>query len=90
MPLSLRLDADTERLLNRLARRTGRTKSDVIRDAVRAWAREESAPRSGPTVYDAIAHLIGCVDSCGLNLSTSTGRRFRALLAERVAGRRSR
>jgi hypothetical protein len=90
MPLSLRLDADTERLVKRLARTRGQTKSGVLREALRALAREESAPRSGPTVYDAIAHHIGCIDSGGLNLSRRTGQRFAALLAERTRGRRPR
>ena len=90
MPLSLRLDAETERLVNRLARRRGQTKSAVLREALRALAREESAPRSGPTLYDAIADYIGCFDSGGLNLSERTGARFAALLAERARGRRSR
>jgi hypothetical protein len=90
MPMSLRLDADTERLVRRLARSRGQTKSEVLREAVRALTREQSAPRSGPTLHDAIAHHIGCFDSGGMNLSARTGRRFTALLAERTRGRRSR
>ena len=90
MPLSLRLDADTERLVNRLARRRGQSKSEVLREALRALAREQRASRSGPTLYDAIAHHIGCFDSGGMNLSDKTGRRFTALLAERARGRRAR
>ncbi len=79
MALSLRLDPETERLVNRLARTRGQTKSDVLREALRALAREQAAPRSGPTVYDAIAQHIGCF-----------GRRFAVLLAERKRERRSR
>jgi len=90
MTVSLRLDLETERLVNRLARARRQTKSDVIREALRALAREESTRRSGPTVYDAIAHHIGCFDSGGLNLSSRTGQRFAALLAERTRGRRPR
>ncbi len=90
MTVSLRLDLETERLVNRLARARRQTKSDVIREALRALAREESTPRSGPTVYDALAHHIGCFDSGGLNLSSRTGQRFAALLAERTRGRRPR
>jgi hypothetical protein len=90
MPLSLRLDADTERLVSRLARTRRQTKSEVVREALRVFAREQSAPRSGPTVYDTIANHVGCFDSGGLNLSRKTGRRFAALLAARARGRRSR
>src|SRR5207247_634758 len=90
MALTLRLDPDTERLVNRLPRPRGQTKSAALREALRALAREQAAARSGPTVYDAIAHHIGCFDSGGLNLSAKTGRRFAVLLAERKRERRSR
>ncbi len=90
MPLSLRLDADTERLVNRLASSRGQSKSEVLREALRALAREQRASRSRPTLYDAIAHHIGCFDSGGMNLSVQTGRRFAALLVERGRVRRSR
>jgi len=90
MPMSLRLDAETERLVNRLARTRRQTKSEVLREAVRALAKEQQTSRSGPTLHDAIAHHIGCFDSGGMNLSAKTGRRFAALLAERARGRRPR
>ena len=35
--LGLRLDGDTEAKLTRLARREGRTKSDIVRDALRSY-----------------------------------------------------
>jgi len=90
MPLSLRLDADTERLVNRLARSRGQSKSEVLREALRALAREQRTSRLGPTLHDAIAHHIGCFDSGGMNLSVKTGRRFAELLDERRRGRRAR
>jgi len=90
MPLSFRLDAETERLVRRLARTRKQTKSHVLREALRAFAREQTAPRSGPTLYDAIADHVGCFDSGGLNLSARTGERFVALLMERRRGRDSR
>jgi Arc/MetJ-type ribon-helix-helix transcriptional regulator len=56
MPTSVRLDAETEALLRRLARERGSSKSDVIRDALHALA--TGAPEAaGP--YGAIADLIG-------------------------------
>jgi hypothetical protein len=90
MPLSLRLDADSERLVNQLARRRGQTKSEVLRAAIRALAREERTSDSRRTLHDAIAQHIGCFDSGGMNLSVKTGRRFAALLDERRRGRRTR
>lgn len=86
--MSLRLDDDTERLVARLARRRRQTKSEVLREAIRALAREHQSAPSGPTLYDAIAHHIGCFDSGGMNLSTRTGRRFTALVRERARARR--
>ena len=38
--LGLRLDGDTEAKLARLARREGRTKSDLVRDALKAYLRQ--------------------------------------------------
>ena len=90
MPLSLRLDADTEQLVNRLARSRRQTKSAVVREALRAFSKAESAPPSGATFYDTIAHHVGCFDSGGMNLSEKTGRRLTQLLIERKRVRRSR
>lgn len=38
--LGIRLDAETEAGLARIARRTGRTKSDIARDAIRSYLAE--------------------------------------------------
>jgi hypothetical protein len=90
MPLSLRLDADTEQLVNRLARSRRQTKSAVVREALRAFSKAEFAPPLGATFYDTIAHHVGCFDSGGMNLSEKTGRRLTQLLIERKRVRRSR
>jgi hypothetical protein len=42
MPTSVRLDPKTERVVRSLARRTGRTKSQVIRDAIHRLAASEA------------------------------------------------
>ncbi len=39
------------------------------------------------TSYQAMKHLIGCVDSQGQQLSKQTGKRFTALLVARRRGR---
>jgi predicted transcriptional regulator len=47
--VTIRLDADLERELDRLSRRLGRSRSDVVRDALRrqiALARFEEARRA--------------------------------------------
>ena len=82
-PLSVRLDRKTEGLLDRLARKKGRRKSDVVRDALLALAGKEGLSSEPTRPYDALAHLIGSVRVGRPNLSEQTGARFRRLLAER-------
>jgi hypothetical protein len=63
MVTSVRLDTKTERALDRIAKLTGKTKSDLIREAVRQMAaRAAQDSLKGPTAYDRLAGLIGLVD----------------------------
>lgn len=94
MPTSVRLDPQTERVIRRLAKQRGQNKSEVIRTAIEALARETAAasPRTGraaPSAYDRLAHVIGVADSGGQALSERTGERFRDLLITRARARRS-
>lgn len=82
MPISVRLDPKTESLVNRLAKQTGRTKSEVIREALMALFRAEGEARSNP--YEAIAHLIGCARGGPTDLSERTGEKLRKLLLARA------
>jgi predicted DNA-binding protein len=88
MPMSVRLDAKTTNLVDRLARRSGRTKSEVVRAALVEFARHESDHEGAATAYDALADLIGCFDSGGKQLSARTGEQFAARLRERKRARR--
>ncbi|MBI2218054.1 MAG: CopG family transcriptional regulator [Candidatus Rokubacteria bacterium] len=91
MPTSVRLDAKTEILVTRLARKTGRTKSQVIRDAIARLAEDgDGAEKRAKTPYEAMKHLIGIADSGGANLSERTGEKFTARLREQARARRSR
>ncbi|TAK02202.1 ribbon-helix-helix protein, CopG family [bacterium] len=90
MPLSVRLDARTETLVGRLARKRRQTKSEVIRDAIGVLAKQEAGPDGRKRPYDLVAHLIGSVDSGGARLSENTGKKFAKLLRERAHARRSR
>ena len=87
MPTSVRLDAKTDSLIRRLAKKRGQSKSEVIRQALAAYSRQEAQEAKRP--FDAIAHLIGCADSKGAALSVKTGEKFRALIRERAGARRS-
>ncbi len=84
MPTSVRLDHKTESLINRLAKRTGRTKSDVIREAIALFVRSEKAARPPKTPYEAMAHLIGSIKGAPPDLSERTGEKFSKLLRERT------
>lgn len=79
--------------MRRLAKRRGQTKSELIRAAIEALAREAAdarPPGSAPPAYDRIAHIVGVADSAGAALSEGTGERFRDLLTKRPRARRSR
>ena len=91
MPISVRLDDRTERVVRRLARRTGRTASDVIRQAIATLERqEEPSSADSVTAYDRLAHLIGGTGSGHGRLSENTGEKFKALLQVKARARRSR
>jgi len=88
MPLSVRLDARTESLLGRLARKRRQTKSEVIRDAIGVLAKQEEKGTGKKRPYDLVAHLIGCVKGGPRDLSVRTGEKFRQMLVERSRKRR--
>jgi hypothetical protein len=77
------MDAETERLLENLARERGSTKSEIVREAVRLAARRR--PRSGidERPYDVFRGIIGSVRGGPPDLSEQTGERFRKLLLDR-------
>ena len=86
MPLSVRLDRETEARLRRLARAAGRSKSWVIREAVAAY----EPAGGGRRPFDALAPFIGAGDSGRLDLSEDTGDRFAAAMAAQVKTGRAR
>ncbi len=82
--VSVRLDEDEERLLQRVARRRKTSVSNVVREAVNLLAREE-----GQTIrpFDEIADLIGVVHDLPAGLSERTGEQFTEIVRQK-AGRR--
>lgn len=86
MAISVRLDPKTESLVSRLARRKGRTKSGVIREALMALSRVEAERETGASPYEAMAHLIGCARGGPKDLSERTGDKLRKLLSARTRG----
>ena len=83
MPVSVRLDAKTEGLVNRLARQRGQTKSEVIREAIKTLATSKGGRKKPVRPYEVIAHLIGCAHGGPRDLSERAGDKFRELLLER-------
>ncbi len=89
MPFSVRFDRDTERRVTRLAQASGRTRSEVVREAVAAYdAAHGDTPAHGPTAYDRLARFVGVGRGGDPTLSNRTGEAFRQLLNARA--RRSR
>jgi hypothetical protein len=82
-PLTLRLDAKTRQRLERIARRKRLSTSEVVRQAIEAWA-DRQEPITSP--YEVVADLLGIVHGGKADRSEQTGRRFARLLK----GRRSR
>ncbi len=83
MTMSVRMDAETERLLENLARERGSTKSEIVREAVRLAARRRPRSRTARPLQDAFRGLIGSVRGGPPDLSERTGERFRKLLLDR-------
>ena len=87
MATSVRMDPQTERLLDQLARERGLSKSQVIRDAVRLAARQARPRGRASRPYDAFRGIIGSVRGGPPDLSERTGMAFRRVLADRAAKR---
>lgn len=86
MPTSVRLDPRTEAVLRRMARRRGRTKSEILREAIlRLAEREDIEP--GESFLEAVRDLVGI----GSGGPPDLARRSEEIFRERLmVGRRRR
>jgi Arc/MetJ-type ribon-helix-helix transcriptional regulator len=82
MAISVRLDKETEDLLDRLARVRKTSRSDIVRESIRLLADHEPGTQE-VNVYEAIKDIIGSVRSGRSDLSGNTGKRFREILLEK-------
>ena len=82
MPTSVRLEPETERLLERLAKEKSQTKSEVIREAIETLAERESKSNQHENSLEKIQDLVGCVRGGPKDLSSDTGRKFREALVK--------
>lgn len=80
MPLTVRVDVKTERLIQRLARKRGRSKSEVIRDAIGVLARRIQEQEEAERPYETVRDLIGSVHGGPSDLSVRTGEQFRRMV----------
>jgi Arc/MetJ-type ribon-helix-helix transcriptional regulator len=75
LPTSVRLDPETKRALEQLARRRSVSRSEVLRQAIQLLAaRDQQSP------YDRVVDLIGSVRGGPPDLSEQAGRRLRQLM----------
>jgi hypothetical protein len=88
-PISIRLDAETEERLRRLAHQTGGTLSSVVREAVAEYGAAAERKSADVRPYACLQHLIGVV-SRQTNRSERTGEKFRSVLKSRDRARRPR
>ena len=80
--LAVRLDSESEALLEELVRETGHTKSELVREALTDLSRRKSRKKPGVRPYDLMKEGIGIWRSGGLNLSERTGDKFYEMLVE--------
>ena len=91
MAFSLRLDQDTEAEIRRYADATGRSKSDVVREAVEMFvAAEITQAKFARTTLERLRPFIGAVTSGGGQFSTDTHEKYRAALVRKHRARDSR
>lgn len=83
MPTSVRLDPETEALLNWLARIHRRTKSDIMREALHRLAHDEQVKEVDNGPYALVADLIGIAQGGPDELARRHKQVYRDLLADK-------
>jgi hypothetical protein len=79
-PVTLRLDKATRLRIARIARRRRMTASELIREAIEAWADEQEA---GVSPFQLMADLVGVVHGGNPRRSTDAGTQLARLLRRR-------
>lgn len=83
MPTSVRLDTETEALLRSLAQRSGRTKSDILREALARLAADQKMTAETKNLYSLIADLVGVTEGGPRNLARRHKEAFRESLRKK-------
>ena len=77
--ISIRLDDKTRRTISRIARAKGRSQSEIVRQAIQAFVRDDA---SEVRPYDQWKDVIGIVKGLPSDLSERTGEKFTRMLLE--------
>src|SRR5258708_4726206 len=86
--ISIRLDAETATMTDRLAREQGKSKSEIVREALRHYAKQNGKrSQKGETLYDRIKDIIGSCSGGPSNLSIDSGKKYGEMLWERKRSR---
>ncbi|MEK7475788.1 MAG: ribbon-helix-helix protein, CopG family [Candidatus Coatesbacteria bacterium] len=91
MTISVRLDARTQSVLDRLARERGLSRSQIVRESLARFGGESGAgiAREPGQPYERVKHLIGCVNGPP-DLASRAQDRVRQVIAARNRVRRPR
>lgn len=87
MALTVRLGPETERALNRAARKRGLSRSDVVRDAIARYAAESDGPEQNAPFHQ-WEDVLGIVSLGARDPGQTTGEQFAAALARPSRRRR--
>lgn len=91
MAFSFRLDRATAAAIRRLAAADGRSRSDVVREAVAEYgAKRADAVPEADTALDRLRPYAGVARLGGAQLSTDTHAKYRALVERKHRARRPR
>jgi hypothetical protein len=82
MPVTVRLDEETRKTLQRIARDLKISRSEVIRRGIALVARETGCDHDARPLIETLGPLVGSVRTGRTDLSEETGRRVREKLAE--------
>jgi hypothetical protein len=84
--MSVRVGTRARKAVYRLAKASGRTQSDVVREAIEEYVAKHAEARTR-TAYDEWKDVIGVLKGGPRDLSERTGEKVRRLLEERQAKR---
>ncbi len=84
--MSVRVGAKARRAVYRLAKASGKTQSDVVREAIAEYVAKR-ASKETPTAYERWRDVIGIAEGLPPDLSERTGEKFSQMLEERRAKR---